>query len=53
MGLLLYTAGELKKIRNSAQMLKTSISHNFSFLMAEGSTLFGGRAGTAWNISEQ
>ena len=45
-GLLLYTAGELKKNRNSGQMLSFSgcklqlfTSHNFSFFMAEGSTL--------------
>ena len=53
MGLLFYTAGEFNKIRNAAHILKRSISHNFSFFMAEGSTLFEGRAGTAWNISEQ
>jgi hypothetical protein len=53
MGLLLYTAGKFKKVRSSGQTLRPSISHNFSFLMEEGCTLFGGRTGTAWKISEQ
>jgi hypothetical protein len=58
--LLLYTAGQFKQIRNSAQMLsfsgcrlKLSTSRNFSFFMVESFTLLEGREGTAWESSEQ